>query len=511
MTTAPTEVLPISQTTTTPITPETAPAVPPIIRYPDANFGVHIEALAAYLGINPADVALGMAGVMTSIAGPYAGFVDPIGSSSRLHLNLLSVDSDSPRLAALEKVLFHPLCTRTDYLRQRASSQSRQLADRWKFGQHTFDPADRTLEPIFSEFRERDRQNAIGQTQLSKVTSLPREYFDERDMYMPGGFEDEDEGLRTSPGSSHLPSVFFQNSSLNALDQMMKESLHREAFLLYPRGGVFDRRRGVSDKDEKLAAKVVAHLQGTDIQFPPLHSDQGHGTFERVRVHLWAGMSRQCVGEILDDPSSNWNGILEQCLLWETSPWPGPATQTEAPANALKAYEGALHELLDARCFRSIREQRRGMVHHNSEALFNKRQNEYLDKLAKIQAADKAYTVQFHDLPARLLWMFQQLYAKGESPPSMMTAFKTAVYAVRMHQRLLKQARESYAEKSAQDVMSLIIGIVVRKGPCKLREIQRSCNDQRIEKLKPAIHFLEQKGLLKMDEQKRYGLVPGQS
>ena len=151
------------------------------------------------------------------------------------------------------------------------------------------------------------------------------------------------------------------------------------------------------------------------------------------------------------------------------------------------------------------------MVHHKSEALFCERQNHYLDILAKIQAADKAYTVQFHDLPARLLWMFQQLYAKGESPPSMMTAFKTAVYAVRMHRRLLKQARESYAEKSAQDVMSLIIGIVVRKGPCKLREIQRSCNDKRIEKFKPAIHLLEQKGLLKMDEQKRYGLVPGQS
>ena len=80
-----------------------------------------------------------------------------------------------------------------------------------------------------------------------------------------------------------------------------------------------------------------------------------------------------------------------------------------------------------------------------------------------------------------------------------------------MQRRLLKPARASHAEKAAEDATRLIIGIVMRKGPCNFREIQRYCNDQRADKFKPAIKLLEQKGRLKRDDKKRYMLVPSQS
>jgi hypothetical protein len=497
----------ISQAITTSTT-TTMTSPPGVVRYPDVDYGIHIEALAAYFGIAPANVALGMTGVMTSIAGPYAGLVDPMGIRNPLHLNLLSVDCGTPRFEAMEKALFQPLAARADYLRLRANSQSRQLADRCVFGDHGLNPTALIRRPIYAEFNGKDENNAVNQMTLAKNGSLPTECFDERQLSSLKSYWEE-EGLRSSPGASHLPSLFFSHEPLDMLGQMMKESIHREAFLIHPKASIFGSRASFTGKGDKQASTLAAYLQGTDVQFPPIHADQGYGTFERARVHLWASTSRQCVGAILNDPSSGWNDVLEQCLLWEAPPWSGTAPNMRAVAMASKSYDAALNRLLNARCFGKMQDQMRLTLPNETAVLFSTRQTAYLDTLAKIQAANKCNTAQFHDLPARLLWMFFQLSEVGKFTLDLNTVFKTALYAVRMHVRLLKQARESHAEQAATAAMNQITWILTRKGPCKLRDIQRSCNNQRADNFKPAIQLLEQKGHLKMDEKNRYMLVPG--
>lgn len=42
------------------------------------------------------------------------------------------------------------------------------------------------------------------------------------------------------PGAVHLPSVFIEGTSLDKIATAPIESIHREALLLMPAGGVFD-------------------------------------------------------------------------------------------------------------------------------------------------------------------------------------------------------------------------------------------------------------------------------
>lgn len=134
----------------------------------------------------------------------------------------------------------------------------------------------------------------------------------------------------------------------------------------------------------------------------------------------------------------------------------------------------------------------------------------HLEELEGLSSADSTFLVQFHDLPARLFWVFLQFRGKGEEFWCGKAAFRTALYAARMHGRLVQQAREKYAESINQGALKLVQSILTRKGPCKLREMLRATNNRSAAFFKPALHTLEQQGRLRVDENKRFQLV-GQS
>lgn len=116
---------------------------------------------------------------------------------------------------------------------------------------------------------------------------------------------------------------------------------------LCQKGGVFDPFHKLSPEDELLARDLVALLRGRDTEFAPLHPDQGPCTFEHARVHLWATMTLERLGDTcrMRHP---WNALYDQWLLWDGSA--GTATQDKKykAAKEWQRYDDQVHELLES-------------------------------------------------------------------------------------------------------------------------------------------------------------------
>jgi hypothetical protein len=512
MTTTPDPSPPALPPPGTPDVPGTPPSNDPqTICKPGIPFGSHIESIAAWSGLHPVDVALGIAGVLSNIAGPYAGLVDATGGRVPPHLSLLRVGDTTPRMHTLEARLFHPLRTRTTWLRHSASSHSRSLADLCIFGEHIPSSGSHKKSQLPFYLHDRRSRGDSQQEKLFTEQGLDRNQFNEIDpLDLMLGFGSTGDPVRSTAGPVHLPSLFFEGLPLDRITAALSESIHREAFLHMPRGGLFDQSPSRSTKDDQLAADLVALLRGRDSQFPPLHPDQGPGTFEYARVHLWAAMTIDRMGETLQDGSSIWNELYQHCLLWDVSAGKAREDKMYNPAKAWQHYDDKVHKLLNLRCFGNSQSQMRLLILASSEPKFTASRNTYLGELEKIQSTDNTFMAQFHDLPDRLLWVFLQLRSKEDAVWCRKAAFTTALYAAEMHGRLLKQAREKNAEKMNTEALELVKSILVRQGPCKLRDLQRASNNRRAAFFKPVLEALKQQGRLRVDELNRFQLI-GQS
>ena len=134
------------------------------------------------------------------------------------------------------------------------------------------------------------------------------------------------------------------------------------------------------------------------------------------------------------------------------------------------------------------------------------RQDAYFEFLEGIPSRDRAFVDQFHDLPARLLWVFLH-FGGNDKPWHMQAAFKTAEHAVRMQLRLIQRARDEQANKKRQQVRAIVTGILVRKGPCKMRDIQRSSNNRNADYFRPVLKELEKEGRVRVDDQSRFMFI----
>jgi len=487
---------------------EEAPVDPQAVKNPDCFFGRHIEVLAGHFGIQPADFALAIAGILTNIPGPYAGFIAPTGNRIRPHLNILNTAAATPRVRAMEERLFHPLRLRLNWLRQRASSQSRKLLDRWVFGDHDPDKASASSGERHLWMKQHRHELDITQQEIFNGASMPAIQFDEYRLASGHLVATEDgEVERTSPGPAYLPSVCFEGITVSQLGGALKESLHRQPLLLRPVLGILQQAERRADADETVAAELVTYLRGRDCQFAPVHPDQGPGTFEHALVQLWANTSLDRVGEILQEPASSGNELLKLCLLWEPTRWKTPSTWLQHVPSALKCYADTMHRLLNLRCFSRNKSQQRLMLPRDDALSFCSQQEEFLDFLDKSETVDKSFVTQFHDLPARLLWVFLQFRQEHEKPWFMKAAFCTAMHAVRMHEQVLQKSRNKHAEMRAFKSMDAVINILSVKGPCNMRDMQRSKNKWRAAYFEPGLKMLLQQGRLQVDEQSRYALV----
>jgi hypothetical protein len=348
----------------------------------------------------------------------------------------------------------------------------------------------------------------IAQEEIFKGASMPTIQFDEHRLtngHLMGREDSEIE--RTSPGPAYLPSVCFEGIAIHQLANALKESLHRQPLLIHPVLGILKQTERRADADETLAVELVTYMRGRDCQFTPVHTDQGPGTFEHALVHLWANTSLERVGEILQEPTPSGNDLLRLCLLWQPNRWKAPTSWLQHVPSAWSRYTDIMHQLLNLRCFGRNKSQRRLVLTPEEEPLFFSQQDEFLDLLDKTEAVDKSFVVQFHDLPARLLWVFLQFREKHEKPWCMKAAFRTAEHAVKMQERVLQKARDKQAEIAALQAVELVTAILKRKGPCKLREMQRASNNRPAMFFEPGLQLLERQGRVKIDETNRFTLV----
>jgi hypothetical protein len=504
-----TPALPTSDAPATPPAPSTS--TPQVLTKPGVSYGAYIEGIAIEYSLHPVDVAIGIAGVLTNIAGPYAGLVDSCGGRVKPHLSLLRIGSTASRLHLLERRLFHPLRTRANWIRQSASSHSRRLADMWTFanGSPTSGGTKHGGLPAFFHQR-RDHANE-GQEKLFTERGLNSEVFDEIGltrsmMYFGIGGNP----VRSSPGAVHLPSVFFEGTALDKVATTLNETIHREALLLMPTGGVLDPFHKLSTKDEALVRDLVALLRGRDMEFAPLHPDQGPGTFEHVRVNLWAAMTLERLGDTLQDESSPWNALYDQCLLWDGSTGTATLNKEYKAVEAWRHYDHLVQDLVERRCYGPMQMQYRIQVPPDYQSTFQTTQNDYLDILEKILPSDNSQVSQFCDLPERLMWVFLLFRDDREAFWCGKAAFTTALYAVKMHATMLKSAREKRTVRDLLKSAEQVTAILSRKGPCKVRGLQRSCNKRNADSFKPALNLLQQQGRVRVDPDNRFQLI-GQS
>jgi len=476
--------------------------------------GAHIESIGALFGIHPKDVAVAVASVLGGIAGPYAGFVTPADHRIRTGINVIRVGT-SHRSAALEDMLLHPVRTRNRFLRGHAQGLSRTLVDQWVFGEHGSRLKDRNASNTLPWMRERD--HVLAAQQYSQIRSSPLNpvHFDERELQSPCFYAGRDEGpARMCAGTEHLPSVLFERLELCNLKSALQESLHREAVLFLPAGGMFGRSAMGTAKDEALAADLAAYMMGRDVVFAPVHRDQGHGTFEHARVHFWAATSTDRIGTVLNNSSSHWNEVLRSCLLWNPSLC---TTAGQAPSGrdeSLRAFGRIVQRVLETRCMGRNNHQLRRSLPKDSAERYPMWRGRFDQHLVQTPESCREYIEQFHDLPERLLWMFllfeqdeQQQGPGGAEWSPMAAAFRTAQYAVDKHVEMLQKAQAAVAEAEASRSLKTVSGILKRKGPCTLRALQRSTNNLPVTKLHPGLELLKQQGRVGVDDQHRYYLT----
>ena len=497
-----------------PIRPEPAAPTAPKGSDAEVSLGPHIESIAALFGIHPKDVAVAFASVLGGVAGPYAGFVTPVGHRVRTGVNVMRLGTSSPAASALEDVLLHPVRTRSRYMRGRAQGMSRTLVDHWVFGDHGTNSKDRTISQTYPWMNERDHKLAAQQYSAIRSTWFAPAEFDELELpsalYYPGSHEDPP---RVLTGSEHLPSVLFERLELYNLKNALHESIHRETLFFQPAGGLFSRSTPSTTKDEALAADLAGYLVGKDVAFAPVHRDQGHGTFEHARVHLWGSVSEERIGAVLHDRSSPWNDVLRSCLLWDATKWVSTNPRPACSRAAMKLFGRIVQNVMETRLFGKNHHQLRLMLHPNSYKRYSRLRQDFEEHLVRVPETFREYIVQFHDLPERLHWMFLLFKREEEQDPEspkwspMTAAFCTAQHAIGNHLERLQKARDMAAAAEASRSLKTLTAILKRHGPCNLRTMQRSSDNLHVSSLRPGLELLRRQGRVGVDDQHRYYLT----
>lgn len=478
------------------------------VKIPTCSYGVHLEALSCHLGLPKPDVALAVASFLCNVAGPYAGLLDWTGRRTPTGLSMLHVGNMSSGTLALEGILLQPLQNAGRYIRDRARTIPRQLADRYVFGRSYSEATlDNELLKAFIQLRDQDSQTRAMQETLLSYRAVPHELVNERMLSDSLSYLGRDMPAHTSsPGSIHLPTFMVEGVDLNDVTGILEQTIHRDLFVIHPTKLFAQDVRSRPPKGSQ-SFDLGRLMRGIDLRFEPVHRSQGHGTLELARMHIWGATPLGLVGEVLASPASSWQSVLQNCLLWSGNQQPPPKQPPEAAGSATGLLSKKLVSVLNKRLFGQSSDQARVALSPDLVGDFQNLQAQYRYLMDKCHSADKDQVIQFHDLPERLFWAFSLLHDKREPYWCLQAAFHTAVYAINTKRHYLKQARSAHLEETVQKALRAVCAILRRRGPCTIREIQRSSNNLRADFLRPGIERLQQLGRLRQMADRRYELL----
>jgi hypothetical protein len=482
-------------TTPSPPTQPSAASEPGKPAQPPVHYGGVIENIAAGEGLHPQDVAIGMTAVLAGIAGPHAGLKLPSGNVIRPSLNLVYTGSLLVRYNAFTDRLFAPVRQHARALRQDAKLASRPLSDLIAFGG---DLDNIGKAPPWAPGLKGVVAKWVHDQQLIQQPGMPP-------------FCNGSGAPAPFPGPKQLPSFFFEELPLQDIPAALAESVHREMLLLNPADAIFDERLSRRRGKDVHAGRLVALLGGVDTQFPKLHRNQGHGSFEFARVHLWSRLALKDLGQVLHDGSSPWHELPKHCLLWDLLPKCEELKAKPTADPAWHLYDQLVHELIKARCFPNNYTDSVGCVPKACLQNVRRWEQKFRSTLQDGEERLKHDVAQHRDFFATMLWALNLLHQQDEEYWCAEAACLGSLRAIRGHLDICNQARSASTEEHRARLETKLTAILQRRGPSTFREVQRVTDDCKAADLRPVFEQLTKQGRVSLDEQNRYVLIKPQA
>ena len=465
-------------------------------------YGSTIVDLAEAFGIQPLEVALMAASTIGNLAGPKAAILDLTGRRVVPGFNIVQIGEPAARFQAIEARLMEPVRTSQDWIRKAVSGCSRRLVDMWDFGwegQEKNLNGDLTHDEMSSRTRRHDMRKWSASMLESGVEppelSLQRSSFYELPRERPRA---------PGPGVFQLPSVFLEGLRLDEIVEALGEVHSQRALVFDPAGKLWE--LPPNNKRSLEAAKSLAGLlRGQDCRLPRVHPNQGHGTIWHAKVGILSTMTMDLLGQLVGDDSHPQMEALEHCLLIQfKTAGPNNSANPKVPSDACKKYSTTIATILGQR----LRDA--DLIHNlmsDHGPMFARFQENIFEACEQTDAAFSRHVVQFHDLAYRILWAFLSL-RKNDPPTDIICgAFSVARFAIHQHVKLLVAAKKHWADRIRLESAQRVEAIVKRKGPSSLRDMLRSTNIQRSERLLPGIELLTSRQQLRQDHLGKYHLV----
>lgn len=470
---------------------------------PAELYGGVLLDLANVFGVHPLDVTLIATSIIGNLVGQKAAVLDITGRRVGPGFSIIQVGDATARFQALQDRLIEPVRTSQDWIRKAVSGCSRNMANLWEFGRSAREKGgedDQTADEMAARTRRNDsrtwcskmlQHGVVPPDQSWKpIGNGPYDYTSERSRD-PG------------PGVFQLPSILLENLSLEKIAAALSEVHDRRVFVFDPVGVLWEappqsRRTSVS------YLNVADLLRGQDYQFSPVHSNQGYGTWWHTRIGIYSTLTFDQVGDFLNQPGTPHAKALEQCILVKPRAVEPALPVQSATPGARTEYSGIISRILGDR-LRDV-----GAVLDFNSKLSAKAvglQRQFIQTCEVEGELFPRHVAHFHDLAYRILWSLSALRKNCPAAELIDSAFFIARAAINRHVELLGLASQRWVNRSINESAQRVQAIVKRKGPSTMRDMLRSTNIQRTERLLPGIELLISSNQMRMDRRGKYHLI----
>lgn len=435
----------------------------------DPHPGHVIGSIAAASGASVLESALGVATLLSGIAGPRAVIQGPSGEKLDPGINLIIAGAHSAPWSRAEQLLVEPINRHQRMLRDLSRSTKSERLDHLQFVNYASDNTNKAVQ--ITKEAEHPEEALHG---LSVLSGVGREF-----------------------AAMRQPTLILRSPDLRAFEAALPEVLDRAPLLYYSSGRLLSELlRKHPDKNWiALGSHVAAALGGQDQAFEKGDERLGPGTMELVKANLMLTCTRADLEAALSSESESLHRILGKSLLVDPSVIKQP--RLTATSQTLKygyqEYNAAVQLALHRR--------------RSGAEIHCKPKDAQLAKLGEFEAETGTWLAAlpenlrpfFSDtltLPYRLLWTFLTVKTFHEQEDWCLPLAIHLTREVLRHQATLIETLTASAEKAAWERARRVMLGKIADRPCLLKELIRRYNIQRREVHEPILKELLSEGLI---------------